>query len=461
MNVIKNLRCKTSSLAHYSQYLIVLCLCFYYFYLSRKIGLSTENGGPDEIARSLLPRCIVNGNPYPSANDSCSVYHLGNYSYAVYPQLLTAYVSAFFMTIAKAFGATEPQIFLAGRLASVFFAGISLIAISKTISFLFSKKAGRQTITCLSVILLGCWPQFAFLASYMNNDIAGLAGVALLILSLVRGISDKWGPANVGFLCTGIIISGLGYWNAAPFILTAIPVFILTILKQRSDQKSTAIKTIAIAFLICATFIMPFIIGNAVRYGDVTGTRTFNERYQQWLASGGQELMHPYGPHLRKLLADDGFVNSSVESFIAYFGYMFCKMPSIIYLIYLALAFIGIGLYLSTEKYRIKDFRYRAVAIPVAIACIIVIILFLYRTMATDYQPQGRYFIFILIPLIICCTIGIGNAVSIDSTSGKLVVIFIALAAMTLCLYCFNHAMLSTHWTGIDITAWKIYPWPQ
>lgn len=141
MNVIKNLRCKTSSLANYSQYLIVLCLCFYYFYLSRKIGLSTENGGPDEIARSLLPRCIVNGNPYPSANDSCSVYHLGNYSYAVYPQLLAAYVSAFFMTIAKVFGATEPQIFQAGRLASVFFASISLIAISKTISFFIFKKS--------------------------------------------------------------------------------------------------------------------------------------------------------------------------------------------------------------------------------------------------------------------------------------------------------------------------------
>lgn len=428
--------------------LILIAACLYVF-LSTRIGLDAYTGGPDEGMRSLIPRCIINGNLFPSGYDECATYHLGYWSYAFYPQVLASYLSAFFMAVARLLGCSDSLVFVSGRFASVCFGVVALCAVGSSVSLAFRGHRHREMLACLAIVLLGFWPQFAFLSSYMNNDIAALAGVSLLLLALIRGFKLGWSPAAALLLCAGVAVAGLGYWNAYGFILVSVVLFIVTVLRQYAADRRKAIRLIVGAAAVCAVCVLPFFLANLTRYGDIVGMRVFRERYMQWIADGGERLQHPWTGGLRALLSDSEFVQWTTESFIGVFGYMASWMPYAVYLLYIILASAGIGLFLA----RCRDYagNPRAILLTAGtmVASVITVVLFFYYNLSVDYQPQGRYIIYLLIPLVIVSVFGVGRSFTFDRSASRIIVALFMVAYVMLCLWCFRHAITTGGWNGV------------
>lgn len=424
------------------------------FYLRIAFTMTNDAyGGPDEGMRALVPRCIVNGNLLPSGYDACAIYGLGNWSYAFYPQVLGGYLSAFFMIMAKSFGASYGVVYMSGRIASVCFGLITLLALNRTIGVIYQHQRNVVLLRCIATIILGFWPQFAFLSAYMNNDIVALSGVSVLTFALVSGMKTRWRISNSAILALGITLCGLGYWNAYGFILVAVVLFIVSVYLQYRNQKTKMLTIIGIAAGISAVLVLPWFIINLVRYHDLVGMATFHARYEEWLQNGGQELQRPYTGGLFSLLFRTGFLESTVTSFVGKLGYLSIPMPWFGMMMYYTFAVLGIGLMLSHIKRRWQNHGFRMMAIGWGIASLITVMLFLYYALHTDNQAQGRYIIYLLIPIVIMVTIGIADSFTMDSIPALIIIVMILMVYSAVCVYFFysasiHHGWIGVHWTG-------------
>lgn len=432
-------------------YFVLLAAIIFYIYLSTKIGLGLYDGGPDEGMRAKLPTCMLQGNWLPSGYDKCTVYELGNWSYAFYPQVLGSYVSAVFMVIARTIGFNASETYMAGRLASVVFSGIVLIFCAKTVELIFHRKRNKQVFSALAIIILGFWPQFAFLSSYMNNDIVALAGVSILIYALTSGVVFKWNYKNSLILALGIVVSGLGYWNAYGFIAVAVIIFLITAYRQNRTKKTGGLKLIATAAIPSALFTLPFFVLNLVRYHDLLGMDTFKKQYMLWLAEGGQVLQHPWIGTTRSLLLKTNYVYDSLQSFIGNIGYRSIPLPFLFSLMYLGLIFVGFGWFTSSGKiyWRRRDFW--LLTTSVLASSTITILLSLYYSLRVDVQPQGRYVIYLLLPIVLMIVTGFGNSFIFESRFSRILLVIVALCYIMLCIGYFVHSIYIYSWSGVNL----------
>jgi hypothetical protein len=432
----------------------LLCALTLYVTIACRIGLGIYDGGPDEVMRALLPQCMIQGNWLPSGYDSCAIYNIGNWSYAFYPQLAGAYTSAGFMSFAKLLGLSNSAVFVSGRFASVLFSVIALIFTAKSVHFIFRKHQNRELLTTISILLLGFWPQYTFISSYMNNDIVAFAGVSVMLYASIVGISEKWHIRTCLILAFGIALTSLGYWNAYGFILISILVFLITVVRQNTANIKRTFTLISAAALPSAVLVMPFFIVNIFRYGDLIGTTAFHKQYQAWIDQGNTPVQHPWTGSLRALLFDSDYILTTFQSFIGNLGYMTIPLPFTACLIYICIIFTGLGLFISSYHIYAKKPYIKLFCISVVIAAAFTLLVSLYYTLATDYQPQGRYVIYILAPIILMIMVGIGNTILTDtaSTIRKAAVISMFVLYAAFCIYFFIHTIHYYGWSGVNLS---------
>lgn len=423
---------------------LLLVLAIFYFEIATHLGLGSHDGGPDEIARALLPQAISNGNLLPNGYDPEVTYKLGYYSYAFYPQVLPAYVSAVFMAAAKAFSLSPEAVFVWGRFASIVFSMVTLVSVSLTVREVVTAiSRGDDTpllFQCAVLVVLGFWPEYAFLSSYINNDIASLAGLALMLLSLVRGIRQGWNAGRTVLMSAGIVVSALSYLNVYPFILMTIVLFLISMRRQKRSS-----WLVVLAVVLCAVCTFPFFTVNYLRYGDPIGMKAFGERYQQWLADGGQVLMVPYDKGYASLIFETDWIHNTYWSFIGMFGYMTIRIPFAFCLFYSGVITLGVGAFCSSLG-RIGNQAWHLVVVC-ALACLLTVLLAMYRSVSTDYQPQGRYVIQILLPMVIA----MGSGCSLVFTTKQLKLMLAVFCVMYACIttLIFRHYALVFNWHGL------------
>lgn len=443
--------------------ILIVILIMFYFIIASRLGVGSMDGGPDEFMRALVPKAIANGNLFPSGYDSDVIYGLGNWSYAFYPQVLGAYVSAFFMILAKLFGFAESQVFIAGRMASILFGIITVQMVSMTVAVLLRRIVTEDIVRVFQLVtglLMGFWPQFAFLSSYMNNDIVALCGVSIIIFSLSSGIIDGWNITKSVQFSFGVTVVALGYWNACTFALVGIPLFIVSVAAQKSPIQEK-VKCVAVAVALAAVCVLPFYIANLIRYGDLLGMSVFHERYLEWLADGGEVLQHPWTEGVRALFIDSGFVGDTFRSFVGTLGYMSIPIPNVFFYFYLILIVLGVGGFLTRVEIFFCKKMEKCLGLCILLACALTIGLFIYYTINVDYQPQGRYIIYLLIPIVIAAALGFflqceasesishgEKTVSISYRSMlMLVLVLIAYSAST--VWFFHYAISMYGWSGL------------
>lgn len=254
-------------------------------------------------------------------------------------------------------------------------------------------------------------------------------------------------------------ICALSYYNAYGFILLSVMLFIVSNILNKVSFKEIIKKGLiisAIAFVIAGWWF----IRNAVIYnGDFLGLSTEKEYAETY-------AMPEYKPSLietpqRKgvslwymLQVMDWGINTYL-SFIAVFGYMNILCNYKIY-VFFSLIFIagGIGALFAFKKLFIynkeknKDKQKILLNFTFVFAIIIPIILSLYYSYFSDFEPQGRYIMPMLIPFIYFVVYGINNIVE-KFTSIKVIkekkytnviknILIAVLCALIIiaCLYC-------------------------
>lgn len=444
----------------------LLCAVFY-AWVAFQIGLTDAyTSAPDEGMRALLPQAISSGNLFPSGYDAEVIYGSGYWSYAFYPQMLGAYVAAVFMFLAKVLQLGSNLVIIFGRFASICFSLITLRYFSKTLSVLVKtagfSQATQAVIPSLGVLVLGFWPQYAYLSSYINNDIVALCGVSIMIYACFSHVETGWNYKGAVCLGVGIVVAALGYWNAYPFILAAIIIFLVSISRQNKfEANSNKFKIIALAVFVSAIGTFPFFILNIVRYGDLTGMTTFHLRYEQWLAEGGSVLQTPYAQGMVNLLLASSWVYETLVSFVGTLGYLKIQMPFLIVLAYFAAVVFFIGAAALRAHGNGKCFGNKLVWMALLLASMLTCFLSVYYSTRTDWQPQGRYIIYLLIPLLLGATLGIasflnqGQGLAKDdsgryfgNTPCSLKVYLFGILYCSICVYFFVSSALAYCWNG-------------
>lgn len=398
----------------YYQISILLLAAIVYVTWAYKIGF---NNGPDELMRYQVPLYIYNHKELPTGYDPEVIYHIGNWSYAFYPQLLGAIVSAIFMFMMSIFKSSDFALVFAARMASVLFGLVAVFFLGKSLFKLFNKIG----IALLGMILLAFLPQFTFLCAYVNNDIIAVAGTSLIIYAMISSLKESWTVKNSIFLAVGFIVCCLGYMNSYGFVAVGGCYFLISSymdMKHEVISRKNFIKNFILIFLLTAICVFPFLIRNYLLYKDIFGMSVFRKEYMRWLSEGGDILQKPFKNQgsLSQLIFSRESNDMIRYSFIGLFGYMSIIMGNAYYLFYSWIAVIGVGgtcLGVKKQKWDSLGKGYSSklmqIVIWLVIGVIITISLHVYYSFMIDYQPQGRYIMSIAIPLVLLISYGMNK----------------------------------------------------
>lgn len=412
----------------YALPIFLLCItswfCLWAFHIA--VDPLSSFGAPDEGLRYLIPKFIFDNGQLPTGYDAATIHTMGNWSYAFYPQFLGAIVSAFFMMIAAMFSSSPESLLYGARMGSVLFGVVAVFFVGKSVEKLFKGNKDARLYSFIAMIMFALWPQVAFLSAYVNNDIVGLCGVSILMFACVSGYKDSWSVKTVALLALGFVVCLLGYINSYGFVLFAGLFFLVSYWWQKDSIKHY-FRLVGIAFVITCILAGPFFVRNAVIYkGDVFGMATFRTETLEWEVSEHKEAQRSYseitGRSVTALIRDEGYVKTQISSTIARFGKM-TVAPEDAYMNVYRVVILGgcVGFLWMLFAYGIRRFRrlksVKAVfqeqkQLILLLLCMIGASLFtvalsVYYSFAIDFQPQGRYVIYLLVPVILTVVCGI------------------------------------------------------
>ncbi|WP_280737299.1 MULTISPECIES: hypothetical protein [unclassified Enterococcus] len=433
-----------------AQIILVLLICCWFAFWASELPY---NKAPDEMMRYLIPSYIYNHLSLPSGYDAEAIYVIGNWSYAFYPQMLGAIISAFFMHVMNLFHSTPETLLWAARLTSVLFGGITVFFTGRSIY----KLSNNFGLSLLGMVFLGFLPQFTFLSCYVNNDVIAAAGASIIVYAMIDTCFEAWSYKHSIYLSLGFIICGLGYMNSYGFILVGGLFFLIVNffnLKHKITDKKVFYKNFALIFCLSAIAIFPFLIRNYLLYKDIFGMRVFREEYLKWLdTKDGYVLQHPYeSGNLLAMLGDSHFREYTLDSFIGLFGYMSIKLTDAYYTFYYWIFGLGIVAFIvqlvqgrfAKAKDAIVTSRKRMAFSLIALGCLITFGLHWYYALKIDYQPQGRYIMAIIAPFMIMLTLGFEKMIDflIQPDKKKYVYLILILVFITINVLIHNEYFL-------------------
>lgn len=368
--------------------------------------------GPDEAMRFMIPNFIFEHGYIPTGYETA--IH-GNWSYAYYPQLLGAIVSSIFMEIVSLFTKDPAWLVWAARLTSVLFGVIAALFVRRSTRLLLGNSRYKGVIGNLSLVLFALLPQVTFLSSYVNNDIIALAGVSIIVYACISVYKTQLSIASSAWFAAGVVFAVLGYLNSYGFVLAGFIYMLVKLIQWYKEVKNKRmlLKYILILFGIPALLCLPFFIRNMFLYGgDLFGVSTFRIEYLKWVAETGIVLQTPYHEGLLSLLFANRWPLETIKSFVmGYFGGWGRGLGDIQYNAYYVLAGVGlVGLVAYLRQLKAKSGRKLLWAL-LFLSIAITVGLTLYYTLRVDYQPQGRYIIYIVIPLVLGIAVGLAHLV--------------------------------------------------
>ena len=408
----------------------ILLSCMLAFSIIQPFG-----DGPDEINRFKIVEYIYQYGTLPNGADPAVLIDGYGGSYAFQP-MLTYMIDGYLL---RCFAALEPslemRVFLS-RLVNIFIGCITALYVKKLSNLLFENKKTAWAFT-LAVVFL---PQNLFIHTYVNTDSMGLLSIAIVLYSLIRGLKDDFSQKTCIELAIGVILCALSYYNCYGIIICAVLFFIAYFYKNfRSPSASDTLspydyhsllkKGIFISVIVLACISWWF-IRNAILYdGDFLALNARN----LCAAQTGLESYNPYtrdtyerlGIPLMDMIFGTDYFTLVWKSFIAMFGPMQIPTHHYIYIAFKDLFFMAVIGLLIPLKTSLLAWAKRSqkwlVHLTMALAVIIPAALALYYSYTFDFQPQGRYYLPMVIPFIYFLTIGIEKLISLLAlAAGKL-----------------------------------------
>ena len=379
--------------------IFLVCLFCYYFIWATS---QPYNSCPDEAMKWDICKYIFENNKLPRGEEETIRNQIWGISYAFQP-ILTYMIGAGFMKVASIFTINQFLLVVAARLVSTLSMTLSIYFVIKISDKLFKDK---EIYKILFVVFIAFQPITAFLASYINNDSTAVLATTMIIYLWILGLESNWKTKHCVLLGLAIGFCALTYYNAYGYILCSIILCLVSVTSNKMKAKDIW-KKILIVGLIAIAFAGWWFVRNAILYnGDFLGINAQNE-------CGDKYALHDYKPSTRLTLQKEGksliymivekeWLNTTAVSFIGVFGYHTIMMSTKIYYCYLAIWVIGaIGCLINFKELFIykKEEKNKYLLNYIFVASIIIpILLSMYYSYASDYQPQGRYIMGIIVP---------------------------------------------------------------
>lgn len=404
------------------------------------------NSCPDEDQRNRVALFIYDNWRLPHGGDPAIRNEIWGFSYAFNP-ILSYMIGGVFMKITSVFTTDTAWLVLASRMVSVLSGmGTAWFAIR------IGKKLFSGTKRVLFVAIVTLLPGAVFVNSYINCDALALFSIAIMVYMWIRGMETQWDLRYCVGLGVGVSVCALSYYNAYGVILSSILFFAFSVLfcfRKQWDFKTMFKKGLLISAVVLALAGWWF-IRNAVLYdGDILGMRTtsyYGELYAQDGMKPSQRISAANaGLSLWEMLIHGynstgvGWLQQSLTSFIGCFGQLDMPLPLWItqpYLCFLGIGFVGSMIHFPTDFALKKDGRWKIMGMfrwCMMIAVIIPFVLNMVYSYTSDYQPQGRYSLPMLLPLAYFVTSGTGNLLEVWVKNKKLrEVVYAGLSAVLL-----------------------------
>lgn len=384
------------------------------------------NTAPDEGMKWDICNYLLTHKGLPHGGNPAIRNSIWGISYAFMP-ICSYFFSAFFMKIVGLFTVDMTALFIAARFTSVLCGtGMSIMAI-KIGHKLFEKRAWRWCF----IVTVTMLPQVVYLGSYLNNDSFALFSIAIIIYAWIIGLKSGWNRKSVVLLGVGIGVCALSYYNAYGYLLTSVILYVLSWFVQ--DEKKVNWKEFwKKGFIIAAIAIAIagwWFVRNAIIYdGDFLGMQTESEYAEEYAIEGFKPSQinnsNNLGETLAHMLVKRGWIKQTLMSFSGMFGtFGISKLVKMYWLYILVIAFsllICLMRYGSSSfrKSRVKDKKRILLEVVFLLNMVISVMLSLYYSYYSDFQPQGRYIMPMLIPLMYFVTTGGCTFVDFITTQG-------------------------------------------
>lgn len=384
--------------------------------------------GPDEINRFKLVEYIYNHGTLPVGNDPEVLIDGYGGSYAFQP-MLTYIIDGYLLRALRVLAPSlEIRVFIS-RLVNVFIGLLTAIYAKKLSDLLFENKKTAWAFT-LAVVFL---PQNLFIHTYVNTDSMGLLSIAVILYALMKGLKDDFSRNSCITLAVGIILCALSYYNCYGIVVCAM-VFVIAYFykKFRSenivdssiptyDCKTMLKKSIFISTIVLAGIVWWF-IRNAVLYGGdflamearaLCASQTCTEAFNPLTRDTYQKLGIP----LKEMVFGTDYFTLVWKSFIAMFGPMLIPTHHYIYMAFRDVFFVAVvGLLIpmktsvltwakASQKWLTHFIMVLAIVIPVILA--------LSYSYGYDFQPQGRYYLPMVVPFMYFLVMGVEKIIGL------------------------------------------------
>lgn len=362
------------------------------------------NSCPDEKMKWDICKYIAEHNSIPDGRDESIRDSIWGISYAFQP-ILTYMICAVFVKIASIFTTQQFVLVVAARLVSTISMTLTIYFVIRIANKLFKDKGIYKY---LFIVFIAFQPITAFLASYINNDSTAILAISMIIYLWILGLESNWKTKHCILLGGAVGFCALTYYNAYGYILCSVLICLSSAVLNKMGAKEIAKKALIVASVAFAVAGWWF-VRNAIIYdGDILGTKTQNEY-------GDKYALEQYKPSVRKtpensnesiwhMLDEDAWANTTAKSFVGIFGYHSILMSNKIYYSYLGLWLIGgLGCLLKFKDlfiYKKEEKSKYILNYIFVIAIIIPILLSIIYSYTSDFQPQGRYIMGIIIPFV-------------------------------------------------------------
>ena len=380
------------------------------------IFLSPGGEGPDEGMRLVVAEYIHRYGVIPRGDDPEVRDAIWGFSYAYYP-ILPYMISGYLARAVELI----PGITIGGKAMLHLSRSVNGVAELFTVWYVW-KISGKlfrgSSMRYAFPSLVGFFPQLVFISTYVNTDCFAILSSAVIIWYWLKGHEGGWRIRDAAGLSVGLALCALSYYYCYGFILMSIPFVFISAVSSGKNRKETA-KLAAIitglSFLLAGWwFVRNLIIYN----GDLFARNALNanaEIYaEEFCKPSNIQTPQTEGQSLFYMLFVRGWIRQTVQSFIAVFSTLTLYARPYVYRCYKLLALTGTaGLFLKAASLFGPGKKEKEDAAPMffylilfAAACIPPV-LAVYYSYTADFQPQGRYALGALIPLLILISKGL------------------------------------------------------
>lgn len=428
--------------------LLFLLICFFTYLLW--LFILPYNSAPDEYMRFDLVTFMCENNTLPTGGEESIRNPIWGFSYAYLP-FLSQMISALFGKLYLLLGFSPAHLYLAARFPSVLFSTASVWLLLKIGDRLF--KMNFKWFFAAGIAFL---PQFIYLSAYINNEALAFLSAVIIAYCWIFGAESGWQIKYCVGLALGISLCALTYYNAYGFILFSIPYFIITfLLRHRSrtiDKKAVFLELLKKVGIIVVIFLVLagwWFIRNYLLYGDITGLNALAESSELYAEPAQKPSNRVHPASLPTMLFDMGWIRSSFKSLIGMFDYMSIPISGNLYRLYTVVtgACIACNAFLLTHLKRKKTepalsegerrgtgFYQWIFVVALVLAAGTSVVLSIYNSYTSDFQSQGRYIIYIILPICFFAAKGLENAVLFFQKSAIARVLPLVLSAIYILL---------------------------